>query len=228
VSNDPVQRLLLGHESFKRDYFSSEAELFATLAGGVHEPKALVISCCDARVVPDVILQAEPGDLFVVRNIAALVPPYGKGHHRAVGAAVEYAIMGLKVRHVIVCGHTMCGGLRALADGPVKLAAHMPSLAEWLADADHLYNRVRHSMKDASDDELVSHLAYESVPVQLENLLTYPAVTWALERDRIELHGWVYDLKSGALKAYEPESNAFIELDATGRPTIEFSVSAVR
>ena len=224
MGKQSVHKLVVGHESFKRDYFSSEAALFATLAGGVHEPKALVISCCDARVVPDVILQAEPGDLFVVRNIAALVPPYGKGHHRAVGAAIEYAILGLKVRHLIVCGHTQCGGLRALADGPVRLAAHMPSLAEWLADADQLYHQIRTHMKYAGDDELVAHLAYESVPVQLENLLSYPAVRWALERDRIELHGWVYDLNDGALKAYEPVNNVFVELDATGRPTIEFSL----
>ncbi len=220
MSDTHVQKLLLGHGHFKRDYFRSEAGLFASLAGGVHEPKALVISCCDARVVPDVILQADPGDLFVVRNIAALIPPYGKGHHRAVGAAIEYAIMGLKVQHVIVCGHTQCGGLRALADGPVRLAAHMPSLAEWLADAEDLYAKVRTTMKDASDDELVSHLAYESVPVQLENLLTYPAVNWALERGRLELHGWVYDLNTGGLKAYQPDNNVFVELEDDGRPSL--------
>ncbi len=215
-----VQKLLLGHGNFKRDYFRSEAQLFASLAGGVHEPKALVISCCDARVVPDVILQADPGDLFVVRNIAALVPPYGKGHHRAVGAAIEYAILGLKVQHVIVCGHTQCGGLRALADGPVRLAAHMPSLAEWLADAEDLYTKVRTTMKDASNDLLVNHLAYESVPTQLENLITYPAVSWALERGKLELHGWVYDLGTGGLKAYQPDNNLFVELEDDGRPSL--------
>ncbi|MFO0563297.1 MAG: carbonic anhydrase [Polyangiales bacterium] len=220
MSTSLVEQLLLGHSQFKREYFRSESDLFASLAGGVHEPKALVISCCDARVVPDVILQADPGDLFVVRNIAALVPPYGKGHHRAVGAAIEYAIMGLKVQHVIVCGHTMCGGLKALADGPVKLAAHMPSLAEWLADAESLYTKVRTTMKDASDELLVKHLAYESVPVQLENLLTYPAVNWALERGRLELHGWVYDLGTGGLKSYQPENNAFVELTDDGRPSL--------
>lgn len=220
MSTSAVEKLLLGHSLFKREYFRSEAELFAALASGVHEPKALVISCCDARVVPDVILQADPGDLFVVRNIAALVPPFGKGHHRAVGAAIEYAILGLKVQHVIVCGHTMCGGLKALADGPVKLAAHMPSLAEWLADAEALYTKIRTITQDSSEELLVQHLAYESVPVQLENLLTYPAVNWALSRGRLQLHGWVYDLKTGGLKAYQPDSNAFVELMNDGRPSL--------
>ncbi len=220
MQSQMVQKLLLGHSSFKREYFRSEASLFESLAGGVHEPKALVISCCDARVVPDVILQADPGDLFVVRNIAALVPPYGKGHHRAVGAAIDYAIHGLKVQHVIVCGHTQCGGLKALADGPVKLAAHMPSLAEWLADAEALHHKIRESVQDASNDELVKLLAYESVPVQLENLLSYPAVAWALDRGRLELHGWVYSLETGGLKAYQPASNEFIELTDDGRPSI--------
>lgn len=220
MPNSLVKKLLVGHGQFKHEYFRSEAELFSSLAGGVHEPKALVISCCDARVVPDVILQADPGDLFVVRNIAAIVPPFGNGLHRAVGAAIEYAIMGLKVQHVIVCGHTMCGGLKALAAGPMKLAAHMPSLAEWLADAEALHAKVRQVMADSTDDQLVDHLAYESVPMQLENLLTYPAVKWALERGRLELHGWVYELETGGLQAYDPDENAFVALESDGRPTV--------
>jgi carbonic anhydrase len=220
MSSQLVEKLLIGHKSFKREYFRSESDLFASLAGGVHEPRALVISCCDARVVPDVILQADPGDLFVVRNIAALVPQYGTGLHRSVGAAIEYAIHGLKVQHVIVCGHTQCGGLKALASGPIKLAAHMPSLAEWLADAESLHHRIREVMGDATDERLANQLAYESVPVQLENLLSYPAVAWALERGRLELHGWVYSLETGGLKAYNADSNSFVELMGDGRPTI--------
>src|SRR4051812_13174231 len=130
-----ITKLLVGHDQFRRDFSSHDQELFQSLASGRHEPTALVIACCDARVVPDVILNAEPGDLFVVRNISNLVPTYESGLGRSVGAAIEYAIFGLKVPHVIVCGHTQCGGLKALISGHEKLAGHMPSLADWLHDA---------------------------------------------------------------------------------------------
>jgi carbonic anhydrase len=213
-------KLLVGHDSFKREFFKEESALFASLASGVHEPYALVISCCDARVVPDIILNANPGDLFVLRNIAALVPPYLKGAGHSVGAAIDYAILGLKVRHVIVCGHTSCGGLKALADGPAKLAAHMPSLAEWLADADVVYRRVKEVLADAKDEDIVQQLAYESVPLQLEHLLTYPAVQWALDRGKLELHGWVYNLASGGLDVYKPESNEFVPLRTDGHERV--------
>lgn len=208
------QKLLLGHESFKREYFQSEAKLFSALASGVHEPYALVISCCDARVVPDAILNADPGDLFVLRNIAALVPPYLARPGHSVGAAIDYAIHGLKVKHIIVCGHTSCGGLKALADGPMKLAAHMPSLAEWLADADVVYRRLKEVLASSPNEDILQQLAYESVPIQLEHLLTYPAVQWALERGKLQLHGWVYNLASGSLDLYKPETNEFAPLDS--------------
>lgn len=210
-------KLLLGHENFKREYFQEEAALFSSLASGVHEPYALMISCCDARVVPDIILNSDPGDLFVLRNIAALVPPYQTNPGRSVGAAIEYAIHGLKVKHVIVCGHTSCGGLKALADGPMKLAAHMPSLAEWLADADAVYRKVKEVLASAEDQDILQQLAYESVPIQLEHLMTYPAVQWALEREKLQLHGWVYNLASGSLDVYKPEQNEFVPLKSDRR-----------
>ena len=212
-----IHKLLLGHQSFKSEYFKEESELFSSLAAGVHEPYALVISCCDARVVPDAILNADPGDLFVLRNIAALVPPYLKRPGHSVGAAIDYAIHGLKVKHIIVCGHTSCGGLKALADGPMKLAAHMPSLAEWLADADVVYRRVKEVLATAPSEDVLHQLAYESVPIQLEHLLTYPAVQWALDRGKLQIHGWVYNLASGELDLYKPETNEFEPLNSFGR-----------
>src|SRR5262249_23318113 len=97
-------RLLQGHDKFRSGFFEKERDLSEALASGVHEPQALVISCSDARVVPDIILHADPGDLFVVRNISNLVPPFGDQiANRSVGAAIEYAICALKVKHVVVC-----------------------------------------------------------------------------------------------------------------------------
>lgn len=216
--------LLLGHTTFRSEYFQHDRELYETLAAGRHEPTALIISCCDARVVPDVILNADPGDLFVLRNIANLVPAFGSGAHKSVGAAIEYAIHGLKVPHVIVCGHTQCGGLGAMAKGYAHLAAHMPSLADWLHDAVELRERVAEMTRAKGTDgatldadALWQQLVYENVAVQLENLLTYPAVRWGLERGAIELHGWVYRLEDGGLSSYDAGSNSFRSLG--GRPS---------
>lgn len=206
---EALRPLLVGHTKFQREHFQHDAELYRSLAAGRHEPTALVISCCDARVVPDVILKADPGDLFVVRNIANLVPAFESGAHKSVGAAIEYAIHGLKVPHVIVCGHTQCGGLRALATGYDRLIAHMPSLAEWLHDAVELRKRLDDFAKTRTRDEVLQQLVYESVAVQLENLLTYPAIRWGLERKQVELHGWVYALEDGTLRVYDPGDNSF-------------------
>lgn len=204
-----VTKLLQGHSRFRQDYFQHERELFDALASGRHEPTALVISCSDARVVPNVILNADPGDLFVVRNIANLVPPFDDVTNRSVGAAIEYAVHALRVPHIVVCGHTCCGGLRALIGGMDPIAADMPTLALWLEDASALKRRLVSLRQDFDEAALERQLVMENVAVQLENLLTYPAVRLALDRGALELHGWVYSLEDGAVRVYDPVANAF-------------------
>ena len=213
--NTTITKLLVGHDQFRREFASDDQKLFQSLAAGRHEPTALVIACCDARVVPDVILNAEPGDLFVLRNISNLVPAYGTGHHRSVGAAIEYAIFGLKVPHVIVCGHTQCGGLAALIKGHGKLLGHMPSLAEWLHDAVALRARLEQLISKDAKTDLLRQLVFENVVMQTENLLTYPSVQWAVARSTIQIHGWVYDLETGGLSAYDVDSNTFKPVGGT-------------
>jgi carbonic anhydrase len=205
-----VMRLLEGHDKFRSDYFEKERELFDALAGGSHEPLAMVISCSDARVVPNIILDSGPGELFVVRNVANLVPPFGEDTaNRSAGAALEYAINVLKVPHLVVCGHTQCGGLRALIRGHQTLAAEMPTLAAWLHDAIELRERMAALLRDHPPDELERRLPFENVVVQLENLLTYPVVRRELEANRLELHGWVYDLADARLRVFDPKANEF-------------------
>jgi carbonic anhydrase len=210
-----VTRLLQGHDKFRTTYFERERELFEELARGHHEPLAMVISCSDARVVPNLILDSEPGDLFVVRNIANLIPPFGADFpNRSVGAAIEYAIGVLKIPHLIVCGHTGCGGLRALAQGHKKLADEMPTLEAWLHDAIELRQRMKELLHDDPRADLEKLLPFENVAVQLENLLTYPVVQRELDADRLELHGWVYDLEGAVLRVYEPLTNQFAPIES--------------
>lgn len=206
--------LLEGHAKFRAEYFEHERELMDSLARGTHEPKAIVIGCSDARVPPDIILGASPGDLFAVRNVGNMVPPYSKEmFNRAAGSAIEYAVQFLRVRHAVVVGHTQCGGLRALARMNDETSEEMPVLAAWLHDAIELRGRLATLARHMSPDDLERLLVFENVVVQLENLLTYPAVRRALEEDRLEIHGWVYDLADGRLHGYDPKLNRFKTLE---------------
>jgi carbonic anhydrase len=213
-------RLLEGHERFRKDYFEHGRELFESLARGVQRPEALFIGCCDSRVVPNFIVSAAPGELFVLRNIANIVPRYEEGQvqNRSVGAAVEFAVHVLRVPHVIVCGHTSCGGLGALLDGTERLARDTPTLAAWLANAAGVLDRLRRH--DLQGEALARQLVFENVVVQLENLMSYPVVMRALEEDRLEMHGWVYDLADASLRIFDPASNEFRPIEpAPDKPT---------
>jgi carbonic anhydrase len=203
-----VTRLLQGHRKFRADYFEHERELFESLAKGGQHPSAMFITCCDSRVVPNLIVDAGPGDIFVLRNIANIVPRYEKDqlHNRSVGAALDYAVHVLKIPHIVICGHTQCGGLQAILDGTDKLVDTMPTLADWLRDADAVLGRIR---GEVAPEALARQLVFENVVVQLGNLVTYPAVEQALEADELEIHGWVYDLADGSLRVYHPELDVF-------------------
>ncbi len=203
-----VTRLLQGHRKFRADYFEHERELFESLAKGGQHPTAMFICCCDSRVVPNLIVDAHPGDLFVLQNIANIIPRYEEGqlHNRSVGAALDYAVHVLKIPHIVVCGHTQCGGLAALMDGTDRLAGEMPTLANWLKDAAAVLGRIRGEMKP---EAIARQLVFENVVVQLENLVTYPVVERALEEDVLEIHGWVYDIADGSLRVYHPDHDVF-------------------
>ena len=207
-----VDELFEGHSRFRQEHFEHERELFDSLAKGRHEPTACVIGCSDARVPPDIILGATPGDLFAVRNIANIVPPFGAtSFNRATGAAIEYAVHALRVRHIVVVGHTQCGGIRALAKADGALAEEMPTLAQWLKDAVELRRRLQMLARHLTPEALEKQLVFENVLVQLENLMTYPVVAKALEENRLEMHGWVYELENGSIRVYDPASNKFVE-----------------
>jgi carbonic anhydrase len=211
--------LLEGNSRFRSDYFEHERELFDALARGTHEPLACVIGCSDARVPPDIILGASPGDLFCVRNVANIVPPFGeKSFNRAAGSAIEYAVHALKVRHMVIVGHTQCGGIKALARMDDTLSEEMPTLAQWLRDAAEVRRRLQMLARHLTAEDLERQLVFENVLVQLDNLLTYPVVARALEEDRLEIHGWVYDLADGRIRAYDPKINRFELLEKSRAP----------
>ena len=180
-------------------------EMLDTLAQKGQSPDAMFIGCSDSRVVSELLTGARPGALFVARVVANIVPPYGTGQN-AVGAAVEYAVLHLKVKDLIICRHTDCGGVKAL-DQPVDMAAE-PAIASWIEFARPAQSQIdaRGLRGDARHQAIVE----ENVLLQLENLKTYGAVHRALDENRLELHGWVYDLANLQIRYYDVNAGHFV------------------
>ncbi|MGW4697486.1 carbonic anhydrase [Kitasatospora cineracea] len=190
-----MHSLATGVARFQRDVFPAKRELFARLAAQ-HSPHTLFIGCSDARVVPELITGCEPGELFVVRTAGNLVPAYTPGAD-GVTASIEYAVAQLGVTDVVVCGHSACGAMTALAHGHDLSGA--PAVADWLRLADA-------SVARAAAPGDVPALVRHNVLAQLANLATHPSVARALAERKVALHGWVFDIGTGRVE----------ELAATG------------
>lgn len=190
----PTRKLLDGHRRF-REKFESKPDLFVRLAREGQRPKVLWIGCSDSRVVPELITDAEPGELFDVLNIANIVPP-SPALACATGAVIEYAVMNLKVNHVVVCGHTECGGIKALEDLPA--ADGQPHIAAWLEFAAPARERVLALGLPAEDVYLETIKA--NVLLQCENLRTFACVAEAEAAGSLSVHPWLYDLHTGAIE----------------------------
>jgi carbonic anhydrase len=196
-----MRELLLGNEAFQRTYVARERSFLRQLASEKQSPSTLYVGCSDSRVVPELLTGSAPGELFVVRNVANLVPAFTHADS-SVGAALEYAVGVLHVEHVVVCGHLGCGGVKAILDG-VDAVRALPSLHEWLRGAEGAV-RVHPA---PSWDEAVGH----SVLAQFDNLETYPVVAAALAEGRLQLHGWVYDLVHGSVRVYDAVGGCFVD-----------------
>jgi carbonic anhydrase len=200
-----TESLLRGHRKFRREYAGDEQEFLESLASEGQSPDALYIGCSDSRVVPELLTSSSPGQLFVLRNVANLVPPFN-APDSSVGAAIEYAVSHLKVPHIIVCGHYGCGGVKAALDGLDKVR-RLPSLFEWLGEV----RAAAENVDPALDPDLRWRRAVEeSVVYQLGNLPSYSAVASALAEGRLKIHGWVYDLHTTALSVYDADRHAFV------------------
>lgn len=198
-----IHDLLQGHGAFQRDYAARSRAFLERLASEAQNPGAMFIGCSDSRVIPELLTGTSPGELFVVRNVANLVPPFEDAQD-CVGAAVEYAVIALGVEHIVVCGHTGCGGVHAAMAGGHGLD-RMPSTRSWLALARAAAEEARGETELERWDSAVE----ANVLHQVDHLLTYPAVREAVEANRLDLHGWVYDLRRARLLVYDPASGRF-------------------
>lgn len=209
-----MEKLVQGIHRFQADIFRPRHELFERLTTG-QNPQALFITCSDSRVTPDLITQAEPGDLFVLRNAGNLIPPHMAGRDSGEAATIEFALKSLKIRDIIVCGHTLCGAMQALMN-PAALA-DMPQLRRWLGHAEATREIIGTSYQLPDPRAVWKATVEENVLVQLENLRTHPAVAAALSRGEAKLHGWVYKLETGEVFEFDPGAGQFLPLDGRAR-----------
>lgn len=204
-----MKKILAGVARFQKEVFPQYRDHFAKIAGR-QEPFALFITCADSRILPNLLTQTEPGDLFICRDVGNIVPPFGSVYG-GVSATIEYSVAVLKVRDIVVCGHSDCGAMRGLLD-PESLKA-LPGVLEWLRYSEDPRRAVMEHASHLSYADKLQLLIEENVVTQLEHLRTHPAVANGLAAGTLNLHGWVYEIETGHVRAYDSETGKFVPVN---------------
>ena len=204
-----MHKLVHGALTFRRQIFAAYRDLFQRLAAEGQSPQALFIGCSDSRVVPSLITQSDPGDLFIVRNVGNLVPPADSADS-SVASAIEFAVSVLGVGDIIVCGHTRCGAMRTLLDGKQFPGA----LGNWLEFGKEARALLETYYGDITDPaERLEKLCQVNVLLQLDRLRAHPVIARALADGKVHLHGWLFDVATAQVSMYQPDEERFIRLE---------------
>jgi carbonic anhydrase len=218
--------LVDGYRRFRVDAYNRQRERYDALTHQGQAPKVMVVACCDSRVDPSVIFDAEPGQMFVLRNIANLIPPFDPigTRHGAASAALEYAVTQLQVHHIVVMGHARCGGIKAALsgdfdrDGDVDVADSESFLAKWTAIIRPARDQVLAAYRLMPDIDAERALELAAIRQSMDNLKTFPFVNDAVSDGALKLHGAFFDISDGILRVLDPTTNRFepVELTWTG------------
>lgn len=212
-----MTKIAAGVVRFQTETYPKKKDLFRALAGG-QSPEALFITCSDSRIDPNLITQTEPGELFICRNAGNIVPPH-TNHTGAMTAAIEFAVGALNVPHIIVCGHTGCGAMKGALD-PEGLA-RFPHVREWLGYARAASLIVEEQGQMLSDEDRLNALIRQNVILQMQHLRTHPYVAARLSAGKTRIHGWVYDIASGEVVAFDEAAGAFVPVAEHYRDAVE-------
>ncbi len=209
-----AETLIKGNALFQESYFKKNETELVRLAKEGQNPKALYIGCSDSRVIPDLMMQTNPGDMFVIRNVGNFVAPYSPSvDYHSTASAIEYAVSVLGVEEIIICGHTHCGACKAqfeTIDNPELIhTKHWLKLGEPAKEL-----AIKAIGADADKERLLRLTEQFSIITQLENLLTYPSVQRRVKTGEINIHGWYYDIENGNIDYYDPEYCLFQPLSA--------------
>ena len=192
-------KLLAGYHSFREKYVLGDNSIMQSLSDHGQQPKTMVVSCCDSRVDPALILQCDPGDLFVVRNVANIIPPYEiDDTHHGTSAALEFGIRYLQVKHLILLGHSQCGGIKALFD---ETTHHTQNdfITNWVA-----LIKTQHLTTSNPDD-----YAKRALTQSLQNCMTFPWIRERLETEQLKVHLWFFDVKSGQIETFVTDKESY-------------------
>ena len=209
-----LEELKAGIRRFRSEVYPEHEETYRKAVSEPQRPHALFVTCADSRIDPELITQSGPGSLFVTRNIGNLVPAYGE-MLGGVSAVIEYAVTALKVRHVVVCGHSDCGAMKGLLHP--EAVEKMPTVQRWLRNADAALSVANSLAKqDEKPGELMQRLTEENVLLQLQHLRTHPSVAGAMAREELTISGWVYDIGKGEVRISEDGGRVFQPVQLEG------------
>jgi carbonic anhydrase len=206
-----VTKFLAGITNFQQQHFGENPELASSLASG-QKPQALLIGCCDSRVDPALLTDSAPGDLFILRNIANLVPPYQKNDdYHGVSSTIEYAVCTLEVSDIIILGHSNCGGIKTLMESsPDEPTGEF--IGNWVSIAAEARDKVLSKMPDAPPEKKNLACEKEAILVSLKNLMSFPWVSERVAKGKLSLHGWHYDITDGHLQYYNQLTGEYATL----------------
>jgi carbonic anhydrase len=204
-----VDKLLDGYRRFRAGAFQDSKPLIQELVAQGQRPQVAVIACSDSRVEPATLFQTDPGDLFMIRNVANLVPPLEEdGKFHGTSAALEFAVLGLNVKHVIVLGHAHCGGVKAMMNADTE-GGQFTFVTQWVSMLAAAHRRVLATMAGADDETRTRVCEQNAVLVSLENLTTFPWVRERVEAGELQLHGWYIDIAEAKLSVYDGAQGKF-------------------
>jgi carbonic anhydrase len=216
MSLNRLKEFAEGNETFQKTYFKkNEAKLLNLVKEG-QNPRALFIGCSDSRVIPDLIVQSNPGDLFVIRNVGNFVAPYKPDEDfHSTAAGIEYAVNVLQVSEIIICGHSHCGAIESLYKNSCDPS--MVHTTKWLTLGEKAKSMAMVALgESASKEDLLRATEHLSIVTQIENLLTYPYVKKSVESEQLFIHGWYYDIETGGIEYYDPDTYQFRPLSELG------------
>lgn len=204
-----MEKLVQGVHYFQNIGFREREQLFAKLKHGQH-PQACFITCADSRIVPNLITNTEPGDLFIIRNVGNIIPCYGTSNNGEL-AAIEYAAVALEITDFIICGHSGCGAMKALVTTPPGAETPVPTVMQWLRHAEATRVIIREHYSHLKGDALVKAAAEENVLVQLEHIRTLPVIAARVSTGKVRLHGWMYKIETGEIFCYDSQIGQFVK-----------------
>lgn len=204
-----TDKLIAGYQRFRDGYYQQNKERLLKLAQEGQFPKIAIVSCCDSRVDPTIIFDCEPGDLFVIRNVANLVPPCeSSDSFHGTSAALEFAVNGLEIESIIVLGHTQCGGIKALMDNP-QPSIPKSFISTWMKQLESVCNDILDDDNFAVQEQRYHACEQKGISQSLNNLMSFPWIRARVNEGKLRLHGWYYDLNSAELFALQDDTGMF-------------------